>query len=109
MDFPVLHYRPTSSSGGRLRGWFREGQLAASFGSHPFFEFLKCARRCTIYPFLIGALTRLTGYFWWKCSHDPVLPPEKVAFLRRQQMAKISRQVWKFTHFRPGRIEKPAG
>lgn len=95
-DFPVHHYRPTSSAGGRLRGWFREGQLAGSFGSHPFFEVLKCIRRIPLHPILVGSLVRFVGYGCWKCSgKKPLLSPDKVAFLRQQQMAKFNRYMRK--------------
>jgi len=108
-DFPVYHYRPTSSAGGRLRGWFREGQLAGSFGSHPFFEVLKSIRRSTFYPVVLGALVRFTGFLWWKCrGRKPLLPPEKVAFLRKRQMAKISQHLRRLLHLGNARVEQPA-
>lgn len=91
-DFPVHHYRPTSSANGRLRGWFREGLLAGSFGSHPLFEVLKCARRSTFHPFVVGSMVRLAGYVWWKSNwRSPLIPPKTVAFLRRQQLGRIAK------------------
>ena len=40
-------------------------------------------------------LVRLAGYLWWKCSgRKPTIPPEKVAFLRSYQMAKIAGLLW---------------
>ncbi len=88
----VLHYRPTSSAGGKYRGLFRLGLMDASFGSHPVFETVKCARRVHAPPFLVGSVLRFCGYWWWKLSgRKPLLPPEKVAFLRREQMSKLGR------------------
>ena len=89
-DLPVRHYRPTSTANGRLRGLFQLGLLDASFGSHPMFEMFKCARRLTLAPVLISATCRLAGYWYWKFSgRKPILPPETVAFLRRDQMGKV--------------------
>ena len=91
-DMPIHHYRPTSSSGGRWRGLFQEGMMDASFGSHTAFELLKCARRIMERPVLVGSVIRLSGFAWWTISgRPPLLPAEKVAFLRTEQLAKISR------------------
>ncbi len=88
----VLHYRPTSSAGGHWRGLFRLGLMDASFGSHPVFETLKCARRMFAPPVLVGSALRFCGYWWWKISgRKPLIAPEKVAFLRKQQRAKMRR------------------
>jgi biofilm PGA synthesis N-glycosyltransferase PgaC len=101
-DLHILHYRPTSSADGIWRGKFREGLMDASFGSHPAFEFLKCCRRATSYPFLLGSFVRFGGYLWWNLVvRKPILPDEKVAFLRKEQLAKIRRWV------RPVGIERP--
>jgi len=91
-DLHILHYRPTSSVGGILRGKFRAGLMDASFGSHPLFEIFKCARRATNPPFLLGGLIRFAGYLWWWITRrKPLISPEKVEFLRSQQLAKLHR------------------
>ena len=89
-DLHVFHYRPTSSAGGIWRGMFRAGLMDASFGSHSVFEFLKCCRRVTTPPFLIGSLIRFSGFTWWKLKgQKPLIRAEASAFLRREQLAKI--------------------
>jgi poly-beta-1,6-N-acetyl-D-glucosamine synthase len=91
-DLPAYHYRPTSSADGRLRGLFRLGMMDASFGSHPLFEVCKCARRVGESPVILSGLIRLGGFLWWRISRGtPLLPANKVAFLRDQQLKKISR------------------
>jgi hypothetical protein len=88
----VLHYRPTSSVGGKWRGLFRLGLMDASFGSHPVFEWFKCCRRIPAPPVLVGSALRFCGYLWWKVSgRKPLIAAEKVAFLRREQIAKLRR------------------
>ena len=106
-DLRLLHYRLTSSAGGIWRGKFRAGLMDASFGSHPLFELFKSGRRLTSHPFLFGSLLRLCGFFWWKLSgRKPLLAPEKVAFLRKEQMAKLRGWMRPFGGTRAG---KPIG
>lgn len=89
-DCAIFHYRPTSSAGGKLRGAFRAGLMDASFGSHPLFEIVKCGRRLTASPWLIGSGLRFTGYLWWRlCRRSSLIAPEKTAFLRKEQLAKL--------------------
>jgi biofilm PGA synthesis N-glycosyltransferase PgaC len=91
-ELRILHYRPTSSAGGIWRGLFRAGMMDASFGSHSIFEFFKCCRRITTHPFLLGSVVRFCGYLWWKITaRKPLLNPEKVAFLRKEQLSKLRR------------------
>jgi hypothetical protein len=96
-DLHILHYRLTSSAGGIWRGRFHAGLSDASFGSHPIFELLKCCRRLTIRPYFFGAVVRYSGYLWWKiCGRKPVISPEQVAFLRKEQITKLRRWLWSF-------------
>lgn len=93
-EFPIRHYRPTSSANGRLRGLFQLGLLDASFGSHPIFELFKCGRRLKNSPVVIASIVRLAGYLWWKSlGRPPVIPAKKVSFLRSYQMAKLSNRL----------------
>lgn len=90
VDQPLLHYRPTSTAGGRWRGLFRLGLMDASFGSHPLFEGLKCVRRFVQHPLILGGLARFAGYVWWHASRRrPLLPSDKIRFLRQEQKDKI--------------------
>jgi poly-beta-1,6-N-acetyl-D-glucosamine synthase len=103
-DLRLLHYRLTSSAGGIWRGKFRAGMMDASFGSHPCFEFFKSCRRLPSRPFVLGSLLRLCGYFWWKLSRrNPLISPEQVAFLRKEQLAKLRSWLWPFDRERAGR------
>jgi Glycosyl transferase family 2 len=86
----ILHYRTTSSAGGNLVGLFRLGLMDASFGSHPIFEILKCARRMKAQPVLLGGVLRFAGYLWSKVTLRPLaIPAEKAAYLRAQQSSKL--------------------
>jgi glycosyltransferase involved in cell wall biosynthesis len=101
-DQKVFHYRPSSSAGGRWRGMFRSGLEDASFGYHPVFELFKCARRMATRPYVLGSAVRLGGYLSWKLSgRAAVIPAEKVAFLKKEQMAKLRRCLWPLARTRP--------
>ena len=94
----VFHHRPTSSADGRLRGIFRSGLMDGAFGSHPVFELFKCCRRLLTKPYLLSGLVRLSGYAWWRLiKRKPLISPEKVCFLRKQQLTKLR------THLAPMR------
>jgi glycosyltransferase involved in cell wall biosynthesis len=102
-DLHILHYRPTSSAGGIWRGRFRAGMMDGSIGSDPLFEIFKCCRRIPTRPFLLGSIVRFGGYVWWKITaRESLIQPEKVAFLRREQRAKLRKWV---TSLGAGRIQ----
>lgn len=89
-DLAAHHYRPTSSADGRLKGLFRLGMMDASFGSHPVFELFKCARRFQENPLVLASLVRFGGYVWWWISRrSALLPAEKSAYLRGEQLTKL--------------------
>ena len=94
-SFPELrvhHHRPTSSAGGRLRGWFRQGLMDHSFGSHPAFEAVKLIRRLRCRPYVIGALARFYGFLWAASQGYPrAVSTDVVRFLRKEQTTRLLR------------------
>jgi poly-beta-1,6-N-acetyl-D-glucosamine synthase len=86
----VFHERHTGAAGSRLGHQFRLGRLDYSFGSDPFFEFVKCTVRLSEKPRLLGALTRFLGFAWSSLSREkrPV-SKEFMNFLRSEQRGKI--------------------
>ncbi len=68
--------------------------MDASFGSHPLFEVLKCARRISAKPFIAAAATRFTGYVWWNMKgNKPLIPADRVGYLRKSQWVKVRKFV----------------
>lgn len=93
-DLAVHHHRPTSSSGGRLRGLFRLGLRDASFGSTPMFELLKCARRLAEPPLILSGVVRAAGYLWYRLGrHKPLLTDDQVAYLRTEQTRRVQKML----------------
>jgi poly-beta-1,6-N-acetyl-D-glucosamine synthase len=89
-DLPVYHHRPTGGGDRVFRNFFREGRMDYSVGSLPLFEFFKLARRCKQKPYILGALVRMSGFFWgyWLREQRPV-SREFVAYVRKIQKAAL--------------------
>ncbi len=89
-DLIVLHHRATGTAGGLIRYWYRQGLMDFSLGSHPLFEIFKLVRRLPATPFILGALSRLTGFVFACCrgGRRPV-PEEFVTFLRNEQKGRM--------------------
>jgi Glycosyl transferase family 2 len=89
-DQALLHYRVTSSAGGRIKGLIRLGMMDASFGTHPLFELAKCSRRVSTKPYVAAALLRYFGYVAYIAMRRPrLIPPLAAQYLRQQQWEKL--------------------
>ena len=89
-DLKVMHHRPTGGADRILKHRFREGKMDHSVGSHPIFEFIKCARRLPEKPFAIGACARFAGFCWSSFLGRPRLVSSEAAqFLRNEQMKRV--------------------
>ncbi|PYY11206.1 MAG: hypothetical protein DMG61_19875 [Acidobacteria bacterium] len=89
-ELRIFHHRSTGGADGQLRSCLRCGKLDYSMGTDPLFELVKCARRITSSPFLIGALARLAGFVWLYLSREPKeASPELCAFLRKEQRQRF--------------------
>lgn len=90
----VLHHRPSSSADGVMRGAFRRGLMDATFGYHPLFMVMKCARRLTFKPRVVGSLLSLAGYCSYKLKNKrPVIPSEALNYVRKIQKERVSRAI----------------
>jgi biofilm PGA synthesis N-glycosyltransferase PgaC len=92
-SFPELaahHLRQTGSRGGSpLHYCYRQGFMDFSLGSHPIFELAKVARRISWQPYCFGALARLMGFGVAHLCGKRMVPPDFVAFLRREQVSRL--------------------
>jgi biofilm PGA synthesis N-glycosyltransferase PgaC len=87
-ELKVRHNRETGR-GSRLRYCYYEGFMDFALGSHPIFELVKVGRRIAWRPCFIGALARLLGFLLAHIWGERLVPPEFVAFIRREQMARF--------------------
>ncbi len=92
-DIKVIHLRPTGTGAAEniLSVRFRQGICEYNLASQPLFFLLKILRRVVLEkPYIIGSLSRLTGYLWAALRRDEiVLPIEVVKFFRKEQLARV--------------------
>jgi glycosyltransferase involved in cell wall biosynthesis len=88
-ELTVHHLRESGTANSSTRYCYHQGIADYSLGSHPVFEFAKLARRVTWRPYVIGALARLLGFIVAHFSGKRMVPPDFVAFLRKEQMARL--------------------
>jgi poly-beta-1,6-N-acetyl-D-glucosamine synthase len=77
---------------GVLTARFRSGRKDYSIGNHPIWELFRSVYQMTKRPYVIGGLVLLSGYMCALAQREerPV-PRELVAFVRREQMRRLSR------------------
>jgi glycosyltransferase involved in cell wall biosynthesis len=86
------HRRTSFAWGKPLMAKMREGKHFHSLGYAPVFYLLRCMYRLKEYPFLLGSGAALYGYVNGMIRREPfALPKEIVAYLRREQRAKVRR------------------
>jgi biofilm PGA synthesis N-glycosyltransferase PgaC len=85
----VLHHRLTGDKN-LLKARLRDGYVEYNLGYHPLFQFVKCIKRVTQNPYLIGSLLRFIGF--WKArftSGDQNVPTKLKNFIRKEQVFRL--------------------
>lgn len=88
-ELQVRHLREIGTANSSLRYCYHQGITDYSLGSHPMFELAKLARRITWRPYFVGAVARLLGFLAAHLTGKRMVPPDFVAFLRKEQMARL--------------------
>jgi hypothetical protein len=90
-ELEVEHLKPRNAAEGDV--WKRHRQLGArayAVGSHPVFEFTKCAYRCFQRPLLIGGAMRFAGFVnCYLKRKKRQLSPDVIHFIRDEQMKRL--------------------
>jgi poly-beta-1,6-N-acetyl-D-glucosamine synthase len=89
-ELRAFHHRPTGKGFGVFKYAYRGGMMDFYMGTHPLFETIKMARRLGEKPYVVGAAVRFSGFIsaYWKRLPRQV-PDEFMAYLRKEQMARI--------------------
>jgi glycosyltransferase involved in cell wall biosynthesis len=96
-ELRVHHHRPTGTATGLLKTAYREGLMDHSFGSHPFYEVFRTARRLTQKPYGIGAAVRLSAFAAATIKRAPrPVPQDFVTFLRDHEIATLKQRLLVF-------------
>jgi biofilm PGA synthesis N-glycosyltransferase PgaC len=88
-DITVRHLRKLGTARSALRYCYHQGFTDYAFGSHPLFEMVKVVRRIAWRPYVIGAVARLSGFVVAHFVCKRMVPPDFVAFLRKEQMTRL--------------------
>jgi poly-beta-1,6-N-acetyl-D-glucosamine synthase len=84
------HREMGTAQHGVLMGKFRNGGKDYSIGNHPVWELFRAVYQTSKKPFVIGGVMLISGYFWALIRRKPrPVPPELVAFVRREQMLRL--------------------
>jgi len=92
-EISVLEHRRTGTATTHpLVARIREGRRLHSLGYGFVFFTMRCVRRSMEQPRLIGSIAAFCGYLGALVKRDPItLPPDVVAYLRREQRGKLIR------------------
>jgi poly-beta-1,6-N-acetyl-D-glucosamine synthase len=89
-DLKALHHRSTGTGDNLMRYLYRQGKMDYALGSLPSFEFVKCARRVTDNPFVIGAAVRWAGFCVSSLRRSPrLVSKEFIDYLRDEQRQRL--------------------
>jgi poly-beta-1,6-N-acetyl-D-glucosamine synthase len=92
-DKVCLHHREMGTAQqGLLMSRFKNGAKDYAIGNHPLWELFRGIYQMSKWPFFLGGLMVVTGYFWAviRRSERPV-SGELVMFYRREQMRRLRR------------------
>jgi biofilm PGA synthesis N-glycosyltransferase PgaC len=97
-DLHLTHHRVTGTADGVWAGLVKNGRANYVCGYHPLFMLGKCVRRVLRKPYIFGSLALSYGFITGYCKRIPqVNDPLTIAFLRRQQLGRLSgaATIWK--------------
>jgi hypothetical protein len=88
-----LHHRQMGTAlHGGLMARYRLGAKDYSVGNHPVWELFRTFYQMTQRPFIIGGLAVAWGYIWSLVRRVEIpVSPDLIAFVRREQMQRLSR------------------
>jgi biofilm PGA synthesis N-glycosyltransferase PgaC len=86
----VIHHRPTGAAYGTWNDRVKGGLANYISGYHPLFMLLKCVRRMTAQPYLVGGLGLLFGFLKGYVKRVPQVEDKAlIRYLRQQQMNRL--------------------
>ena len=90
-DLVVLHHRPTGLVGNNLlKARLRDGYVEYYLGYHPLFQFVKCFKRVTQSPYLIGSFIRFIGFWKARFTFEKQNIPTKLKnYIKKEQFVRL--------------------
>jgi len=97
-ELHLLHHRYTGAADGTWANLVKNGRANYVCGYHPAFMLLKCLRRLSYKPYLVGSVALLYGFLTGYTQRIPqVDEPETIKYLRKQQLARLTgrESIWR--------------
>jgi len=86
----VVHHRPTGAADGSWKNCIKNGRGSYISGYHPLFMFLKCIRRLTKKPYILGSIGLFYGYASGYMKGIPQVNDRAlIVYLRKQQLRRL--------------------
>jgi glycosyltransferase involved in cell wall biosynthesis len=86
-----IHLRPTGAHDGRLRAFWRWGECAYGYGSHPLTVLIAGIARLRCRPYLLAGLAYVTGWAAAAARSRPRPTPELRRFRRNEELERLAR------------------
>lgn len=88
----IIHHRLQGATFGVIRGRVIWGRCAYAIGSHPLFAIARGLYRMAEYPWLVGGLAFLWGFFsgYFEPNFQRVTDPNLIRFLRQEQLYRLT-------------------
>jgi biofilm PGA synthesis N-glycosyltransferase PgaC len=84
------HHRSLGSASRKgLRQFLHDGRLEYLLGVHPLWEIFRCGLYLTRKPYIAGGACTIIGYCWCALRESRAVPPEIVAFRKKEHMARL--------------------
>jgi poly-beta-1,6-N-acetyl-D-glucosamine synthase len=86
------HHRCLGSASRKgLRQFLHDGRLEYLLGVHPLWEIFRCGLYLTRKPYIAGGVCTMVGYWWSALRESRTVPPEVVAFRKKEHMTRLKK------------------
>jgi hypothetical protein len=105
VEITCFHHRKMGTArGGPLMARFRHGQEDYYVGGHPLWQLLRGVFEMRERPYVLGGLALLAGYSWAQVTRMQRVPPEFIAFRRKEQMARLRNIIRRLVRQKDGNL-----
>lgn len=103
------HHRFLGSASRKgLRQFLHDGRLEYLLGVHPLWEIFRCGLYLTRKPYIAGGVCTMIGYSWSALRETRTVPPEVVAFRKKEHLRRLRKILWGLVSFEGMRRKKMA-
>lgn len=99
LDIPLSQHKMTGSADGKWGNWVKNGKANYNTGYHPLFMIIKCLKRLTSKPYVLGGVGLFYGYIDSVFKNiEKVDDPSLISFVRKEQINRLlfRKSLWKY-------------